>query len=212
MTNTPTPTQTPSALDGELIAAIGGGGSSSGNWSGYARDGSVRTTWQTITTPTPTRAQVYVDLGKVGTITGAEFTFRRKSGARSYQIRVSSDKVSWVTVARFTYAEPLVWQRARFSASGRYVQFLFTNTTGATALGYLAEIKVYGVATSFAPAEATPSPTSTPTAMAQETDTPAPVVATPIAPLPSATDTPAEVTATTDGTHATPVNAVAELP
>ena len=114
VTNTPTPTQTPSALDGELIAAIGGGGSSSGNWSGYARDGSVRTTWQTITTPTPTRAQVYVDLGKVGTITGAEFTFRRKSGARSYQIRVSSDKVSWVTVARFTYAEPLVWQRARF--------------------------------------------------------------------------------------------------
>jgi hypothetical protein len=210
VTNTPTPTRTPAALDGEIIAAIGGGGSNSGNWSGYVRDGSLRTTWQTITTAVPTRAQVYVDLGRSGTITGAEFTFRRTSGARSYQIRVSNDKVSWITVATFTYAEPLVWQRAKFSASGRYVQFLFLNTSGVSALGYLAEIRVYGVASSFAPAEDTPVPSPTATFTAEPSDTPKATDASPIAP-PSGTVTVVETTVTAVEAIGTPEDGVQEI-
>lgn len=174
-TNTPGPTatMTPSGLAGEEVPIVGGGGSGNGNGSIYARDGSTRTTWQTVSTSPPAQAQVYVDLGATGTVTGAELMFRRSSGARSYQIRVSDDKRTWATVASFTYTSPLVWQRAQFTATGRYVQVYFFNTTGAPVLGYLAEIKVFGSRGSFDPAE--DLPTATP--MAESTATPtAPVI------------------------------------
>jgi hypothetical protein len=176
---TPTPTKTPAVLQGELLATLRSGGSASGNWSGYVRDGKITTTWQTITDSAPSRAQVYVDFGKSGAITGAEFTFRRKSGARSYQIRVSTDKVNWTTVATFNYAEPLVWQRAEFNATGRYVQFLFFNVNNASALGYLAEIRIFGNPESFGSSDA-PPPTETPTPISTATAVQSEVAASPV--------------------------------
>lgn len=207
-TRTPDPnrTATPSALAGAEIPIVGSGGSDIGNGSKYVRDASVRSTWQTLTEIPPSRAQVYVDLGASGTVTGVEFMFRRVSGARSYQIRVSEDKRSWSTVAAFDYSEPLVWQRAEFLANARYVQFYFFNPTGAPALGYLAEVKVFGSDGSFDPASdartATIEPTLTPTATAPEASPIAggpPVVdspnaSIPLTPQPAATEVVDEVT------------------
>lgn len=167
-TTTPMPTATPAQLAGKRLPIVRSGGSGIGNWSGYVWDGNLRTTWQTTATA-PRRAQVYVDLGRRGTITGTEFVFRRISGARYYTIRVSDDKKTWTPVAIFTYADPLVWQRASFNATGRYVQFLFTNTNGTSTLGYLAEVKVYGYPDSFS-ASSEP-PTATPTSAATATAT-----------------------------------------
>src|SRR3954454_4019699 len=124
-TGTAAPTKTPSSIPGALIPIVGSGGSGSGNWSGSIRDGSIRTTWQTITSPAPSTAQVYIDLGASGTVTGVEFMFRRTTGARSYQIRTSADKHSWTTAATYSAADPLVWQRARFTVTARYIQFVF---------------------------------------------------------------------------------------
>ena len=178
-TATVAPTATPAMLSGKLLPIVGSGGSGAGNWSGSIRDGNVRTTWQTTSATPPRTAQVYVDLGQGVSLTGVEFMFRRVSGARSYAIRVSDDKKSWTTVATFSYADPLIWQRAEFSASGRYVQFLFTNTNGTAALGYLAEVKVFGMPTGISRADEPPTATSTPTTVpaATSTVTPEPTTA-----------------------------------
>jgi hypothetical protein len=132
---------------------------------------------------------VYVDLGASGTVTGVEFMVRRVSGARSYQIRVSEDKRSWTTVASFDYADPLVWQRAQFTASARYVQFVFFNPTVAPSLGYLAEIKVFGTDASFEPASELATATATATSSSTSTLTPAVVEASPIAAEPTEAET-----------------------
>jgi hypothetical protein len=174
-------------LAGQLLPITGSGGSGTGNWTGYVRDGNIRTTWQTTSATAPRTAQVYVDLGQSVPLTGVEFMFRRVSGARSYEIRVSNDKKAWTTVATFRYADPLVWQRAEFSASGRYVQFLFTNTNGTAALGYLAEVKVFGLPTGFGGASEPPTATNTPTDVPTATSTVTPEVTAPTEP---ATSTP----------------------
>jgi hypothetical protein len=214
-TATIAPTATPAMLSGTLLPIVGSGGSGTGNWTGYVRDGNIRTTWQTTSALPPRTAQVYVDLGQSLSLTGAEFMFRRVSGARSYEIRVSNDKKAWTTVATFSYAEPLVWQRAEFSASGRYVQFLFTNTNGTAALGYLAEVKVFGLSKGFGgasePLTATITPTDVPTAtstttpeltVTQELATPTPVMVIDDVPSPTPSG----------GTVATPIATDASLP
>jgi hypothetical protein len=167
-TRTPPPgaTETPAVLPGAELPVVGSGGSGIGNSSKYVRDGSIRTTWQTVSTTPPSQAQVYVDLGASGTVNGVEFVFRRVSGARSYQIRVSEDKRSWTTVASFDYADPLVWQRAQFTATARYIQFFFFNPTATSSLGYLAEVKVFGSLGSFDAAQE--GPTATPTEAEQD--------------------------------------------
>ncbi len=187
----PTPTRTPSALPGVSIPIVGSGGSGSAAPSKLIWDGSITTTWQTTTSSPPSQAQVYVDLGDVGTITGVEFMIRRLNAARQYQVRVSNDKVTWTTVATFDYASPLIWQRARFTTSGRYIQFLFTNTTGTPALGYLAEVRVFGSLGTFQPAiDPTATPTLTPTAT--PTSSPTTAVDVPTS-TPTATPTPMTV-------------------
>jgi hypothetical protein len=172
---------------------VASGGSGIGNWTGYIRDGNIRTTWQTSSVTPPRRAQVYVDLGRSGLLTGAEFMFRRISGARHYEIRVSNDKQTWITVATFTYADPLVWQRASFTALGRYVQILFTNTNGASSLGYLAELRVYGNSETFKASVDSSPPMPTAPATATSVATTAAAETTPI-PVP--TDVPPTATAT----------------
>jgi hypothetical protein len=107
--------------------------------------------------------------------------FRRVSGARSYQIRVSPDKRSWATVATFDYADPLIWQRAQFTATARYVQFVFFNPTSTSSLGYLAEIKVFGSDGSFDPAADLATESVTATVPPTATVTPPSIEASPIA-------------------------------
>ena len=209
-TRTPDPnaTETPAALSGAELPIVASGGSGIGNGSKYVRDGSIRTTWQTVSESPPSRAQVYVDLGASGTVTGVEFVFRRVSSARSYQIRVSEDKRSWSTVATFNYSDPLVWQRAAFTANARYVQFYFFNPTGAPALGYLAEVKVFGSDGSFDSAAFAATATIEPTATATVAEIEAspvavepavvesPTATIPLPPEPNATEVVAEVTDT----------------
>ena len=197
-TATPDPLVTPSpaALAGEPLPVVGGGGSGSGNWSGYVRDGDVRTTWQTTTSPPPNRASVYVDLGEVRSITGVEWVFRRISGAGTYTIQVSRDRVTWTPLSGHVGSTPLAWQRVALSADARYVRFAFSLEGSTSQIGYLAEIVVYGetaVAGSMLeePATATPGPTET----VPVTATPEPAAATatsitpatPMAPIASPT-------------------------
>lgn len=198
-TATPNPLLTPSpaALGGEPLPIAGGGGSGIGNWSGYARDGNIQTTWRTISNTPPSRAQVYVDLGRVQPITGVEWVFRRTSGAASYAIEVSTDKTTWTPMSSHAGSTPLAWQRFALTADARYVRFLFTNPTGAPILGWVAEIKVYGE----------------PVAGAAVTDDPA-TATSPTTPEPTPTDVPTEIveppTATTAAVDlGTPVDPVA---
>jgi hypothetical protein len=206
-TATIAPTATPAMLSGQLLPIVGSGGSGTGNWSGYVRDGNIRTTWQTNSATPPRTAQVYVDLGQSMSLTGVEFMFRRVSGARSYEVRVSNDKKAWTTVATFSYADPLVWQRAEFSASGRYVQFLFTNTNGTASLGYLAEVKVFGLPKGFGGASEPPTATSTSTDVPAATST--------MTPEPTATEelaTPTPVVVIDDAISPTPAGNAAATP
>jgi hypothetical protein len=191
-TSTPTPAPSPVALQGERLGIVGGSGSGTGNWSGFARDNNLRTTWQTIASPPPQKASVYVDVGEVRSITGVEWVFRRTSGAASYAIETSTDRRTWTPMSAHAGSTPLAWQRDAFTAEARYVRFVFSNTTGAPALGYLAEIVVYGedvaaggiddeslTATSTASPTVSPTPTKTPvsvtvTAVATATAEPSP--------------------------------------
>lgn len=186
----PTPVASPVVLQGEPLPIVGGGGSGSGNWSGYARDGDARTTWQTGTTPPPPRAQVYVDLGEVRAMTGLEWLFRRTSGARPYAIEVSPDKVTWTRLSAHAGSTPLAWQRVALAAEARYVRFAFDGG-GVSQLGYLAEMRVYSdfVAAGEVPE---PSATATSTATPEPSATPLPTEPAPTTAVPTSTETPVE--------------------
>lgn len=199
-TPTATPTPTPAPMPGTVLPILGGGGSSTGTWSGNIRDGSTTTTWQTTTTPAPNSAAVYVDLGASYPLTGVQYFFRRNSGAKSFEVRISSDLKTWTTVATGSNPQTMIWQPVLFNQTGRYVQFLFRNTNGAVALGYLAEIRVYG-STSPAPADdttstptATMSATATSTLTTSDTSTPTPTAPDTVDPLPTAAASPVAAT------------------
>ena len=183
-TATPDPVNAPSpvALAGEPLPIVGGGGSGGATWSGYARDGDIGTTWRTLSTTPPSRAQVYVDLGEIRSITGVAWLFRRTGGAASYAVELSTDKVTWTPATRHAGSTPLAWQRVAIDAEARYVRLAFTNPTGAPILGWLAEIVVHGedvAAGSIDDATPTPTATTAPTEATETTGTPEPTTATP---------------------------------
>ena len=203
-----TPTATPIPLSGSRLTIVGSGGSSIGNGSRRVRDGDLRTTWETTSSTPPRQAQVYVDVGAVGTVTGVEWMFRRTSGAASYSIQVSRDKVVWTTISTQAGSTPLAWQRTAANKQGRYVRFLFTNPTNTLVLGYLAEIRVYGTPGTFTTAQAPTTATTTPTA-ASTTPSVAPTgTATPSAtasPEPTSTPVATETPTVTPEPTSTPM-------
>lgn len=173
----PTPTMTPTVtLTGDVLPIVTSGGSAGSTGTRKAWDGDPATNWST--SGAPARAHIHVDLGGPGRVTGIEWQFGQDGGAADYEVLVSTDKITWVSVGVFNGAKSGIWQRLPVEVDARYVRFMFHNGAGAPVLGYLAEIRVYGeprTASAELPTE-TSTPTPSPTATATPSVEPSPAI------------------------------------
>jgi len=157
---TPTPGPSPTPTNVALSAS---GGSSGATYTGRIRDGRLDTDWRTTSTPAPSSANVYVDLGSAIYLDSVSWVFSQTGGAPKLDIQISTDKKSWATIATVGDAPANQWQSVKVGAQARYVRWLFTNTTNVPVLGYLAEVTVRPGTVQGTASTTTPTATSTPT-------------------------------------------------
>ena len=141
------------------------GGSAGATHTSRIRDGKLNTSWYTTGAEYPASGFVYVDLGHETDIREVGWVFSKSSGAPLLEIQISNDKRSWQTIGTAGNAPADEWQRLSVVATGRYVRWLVTNTTGARQIGYIAEVEIRQGGIGNAPI---PTPTAEPTVTAHE--------------------------------------------
>jgi hypothetical protein len=109
-------------------------------WNAF--DGSSSSAWSSA--HGASQASITLDLGQPFVLTGVRWMFSQSGGASDLALQVSLDGQTWSHVASSANRAPGTWEGAWTSATARYVRLVFTNTTGAPALGYVAEIQVWG--------------------------------------------------------------------
>jgi SH3-like domain-containing protein len=109
-------------------------------WNAF--DGSSGSAWSSV--PGAGQASITLDLGQPYVLTGVRWMFSQPGGARDLALQVSMDGESWSHVASSSNRAPGTWEGAWTSATARFVRLVFTNSSGAPALGYVAEIQVWG--------------------------------------------------------------------
>jgi hypothetical protein len=132
---------------GQVLRLTGSSGSKGATPTHHVRDGDLETDWHTTEDPAPPAAFVSVDTGAVGPITAIQWLFSRSGGVPgTVALAISDDGETWSTIATPGAAPAGTWQTLTVDATGRYVRFWFTNPEAAPVLGYVAEVKVWGVA------------------------------------------------------------------
>jgi hypothetical protein len=193
-TRTPTATATATTatgggLTGGPMPLVASGGSAGATFTGRVWDKNLTTDWHTTVTTPPTSGYVYVDLGTTKSITGVRYVFDQTGASDAVAIQLSTNKSTWTTVANVGNAPALAWQQVTLSGTARFVRFFFTNPNADPALGYLAEVEVWGPIGAAEASEPTappvgPEPTSTATTAPTATATPTPASPIEGAPLP----------------------------
>lgn len=146
-------TTNPPPTTGQL-AIVGHGQTTNSNSARYAYDGDPATSWRTIVSGTPSSASIRFDLGSVRSLFEIRWQFSQIGFADQFTIQVSSDLVSWQTLAtRGNASAAGAWQTLPTTASGRYVRFRFANPNRDGRLGYLSEVQIFGTQTAARKAE-----------------------------------------------------------
>ncbi|MDQ3514625.1 MAG: S8 family serine peptidase [Chloroflexota bacterium] len=106
-------------------------------------DRNTATAWYTTLTTAPSSAWFTQDLGGTKALGSVRWRFSATGYADRFTIQTSSDNLTWTTRATGGNAAAGTWQSASFTASARYVRFLFANPNRDTRLGYVSEVEVY---------------------------------------------------------------------
>jgi len=180
-------------LSGSKLRVTGSSGASNASSPSRLYDGSTSTSWETTRT-TPASATFTLDLGRTYQLSGVKWIFRATGSADNMLVQTSVDGRTWRTVGRYGNAPALKWYGEDTVRDARYVRVSFTNPNRDVALGYVAEVQVWGLASSVRTAAmassnarqrvSAPKPTATATATAAPTRMPT-QTATP--PTPTAT-------------------------
>lgn len=137
-----------------IVASTGSAGS---NASTRAHDGSADTNWATISTTTPTQAILTLDTGRSQALTGIRWKYGVSGSADQMRLQVSSDGSTWTQLVTTSNRAAGTWEGWRTSTTTRYVRLVFDNPNRDAALGYVAEVEVWGPTTTFAAAQAMPT-------------------------------------------------------
>lgn len=137
---------------------------SAGNDPSRAYDGRLSTSWAVLDDGPAPVSYAQFDLGRAVNLTSLRWIFRVSGYADQYRIRLSTDGVSWSTIA-FRYDPPAYkWHGLPVARSARYIRFYMDNPNGEPSLGYLAEVRfIAGGPSITGPPAPTPTPTPTPT-------------------------------------------------
>jgi hypothetical protein len=157
-----------------IVASAGSAGTNAPNRS---HDGNPNSSWATIQTTTPAQAILTLDLGRSQPLTGIRWMYRISGSADQMRLQISPDGTTWTQLVTTSNRAAGTWEGWRTTASARYVRLVFDNPNGDAALGYVAEVEVWGPTSSFSAARAMPAPDR------QEPD----IAATPVAGIPPAT-------------------------
>ncbi len=147
---TATPVPTPSAYPPVAVTDEAGDGTA---W--FVTDDDLSTAWYADTsTPTPAVTpestsespdegpSLLLDFGAEVPVGQVRWVFGETGYADQYDIQISSDGISWQTVATRENAPAGEWQSLDVGLSARYVRFLFANPFGDPVVGGLVEIEV----------------------------------------------------------------------
>jgi hypothetical protein len=108
------------------------------------RDGNASTNWAVHGTPSV--AVLTLDLGSVKSLTGIKWQFTYTGFADQFEVRTSTT-YGGATTSLGTFGNGTArstWFGKGTTVNARFVQFVFHNPTGDTALGSVAEIQVWG--------------------------------------------------------------------
>lgn len=137
-----------------IVASTGSAGS---NASTRAHDGNPDTSWATISTTTPTQAILTLDTGRSQPLTGIRWKYRVSGSADQMRLQVSTDGRTWTQLATTSNRAAGTWEGWKTSATARYVRLVFDNPNRDAALGYVAEVEVWGPTATFVAAQAVPT-------------------------------------------------------
>lgn len=132
-----------------------------------ARDGQLGTSW--YVNGTPSSAVLQIDLGTTIQLSSIWWIFRIEGGADRFAVRASRDGRTWTTVGRFGNAPVKAWQMVAASQDARYIRLHFANPNADPVVGYVAELKVYGMPVPAPMATATATPTKPPSSGEEQT-------------------------------------------
>ena len=110
-----------------------------------AADGDVTTEFvtQMMTSSPPTWAWVNADLGENVPLVRIEWMWSAPSSADQFRIDVSTDGVTWTTVATPGDAPIGAWNTLQLDANAQIVRFAFKNPNHDPQLGHLAEVRFF---------------------------------------------------------------------
>lgn len=129
-------------VSGSRLTIVRSGRNGSSTDSSAVYDGDESTIWYTTRARTPASGYVWIDLGAAAAIARIDYLFATGDYADAFDIQVSLDGETWMTVA--TPDRPLngEWMSLEWSGTTRFVRFYFSNPDGDAVLGHLAEIRV----------------------------------------------------------------------
>lgn len=129
------------------LGVVGHKQSSNSTGAALASDGDPATAWRTTAASIPSSAWVRFDLGKKLSIAEIRWQFSQVGFADQFKVQVSSDAVTWKTLAtRGNAAAAGTWETLATTVSARYVRFNFSNPNKDATLGYLSEVRIFGPA------------------------------------------------------------------
>jgi uncharacterized protein YraI len=111
-----------------------------------AVDGSTGTAWSS--TNGAWQASLTLDLGAAYDISGIRWTLAEAGFADSLTIQVSVDGGSWITLDTYGNRTPFTWEGVPAGISARYVRIVADNPNGDPFMGRIAEVEIWGTASS----------------------------------------------------------------
>lgn len=144
-------------FSGAPLRIVASTGSTGTNASTRAHDGNPDTSWAAISTTTPTQAILTLDTGRSQPLTGIRWKYRVSGNADQMRLQVSTDGSTWTQLVTTSNRAAGTWEGWRTSATARYVRLVFDNPNRDAALGYVAEVEIWGPTTTFTAAQAMPT-------------------------------------------------------
>jgi len=144
-------------FSGAPLRIVASTGSTGTNASTRAHDVNPDTSWATISATTPTQAILTLDTGRSQALTGIRWKYRVSGSADQMRLQVSTDGSTWTQLVTTSNRAAGTWEGWKTSATARYVRLVIDNPNRDAALGYVAEVEIWGSTTTFAAAQAMPT-------------------------------------------------------